>query len=181
LTLAAGFLVVAIGCAAWALVELHLPLPTAVVGAEPLGGVGGGPTSPIDEPPAPSPSELPSLAEPSAVPKAPAMSLGLAWKALESGELDRGRELARTCVEADPARPGCRAALVVAIARQGAVDEARKLLETLTDPGADTAIAQGELALAEKDPDRACENLHNACDPAHPYACRREKEVCSGR
>jgi hypothetical protein len=109
------------------------------------------------------------------------MTPNLAWRALEKGELDHGRQLAETCLQSEPERMACRAALVVAAARQGALDDARKGLEALTDPGADASAAQAELALADKDLARACEYLHDACGLSHAYACRREKEVCPAR
>lgn len=125
---------VTLGCAAYALIYVRAPIPAAAIG-----GVGGGPTTPLPETvTAPVPPENANENEnananenASAVGEIPhsAGVLGtLAWKSIESGDYARANEQATECLALDKTRSSCRSALVSSFTRRGLWDEAYPVL-----------------------------------------------------
>jgi hypothetical protein len=126
---------VTLGCAAYALIYVRAPIPAAAIG-----GVGGGPTTPLPETvTAPVPAESPTAPEPvgdklppdnanAEIPHSAGVLGTLAWKSIESGDYARANEQASECLALDKTRSSCRSALVSSFTRRGLWDEAYPVL-----------------------------------------------------
>jgi hypothetical protein len=128
--------VITLGCAAYALIYVRAPIPAAAIG-----GVGGGPTTPLPETvtaPVPAENENANANEnanvnapesaASEIPHSAGVLGTLAWKSIDSGDYARAGEQASECLALDKTRSSCRSALVSSFTRRGLWDEAYPVL-----------------------------------------------------